>query len=71
MEALVQIEFKVPTSDPNPDRPAGCEMNAVIPVVVQFTAAAEGTHMIDFYIDERYQQGRSIPFRIRGAVPQQ
>jgi hypothetical protein len=43
-------------------------MNAVIPVVIQFTATALGTYMLDFYIDGRYQQGRSIPFRVRRAL---
>jgi hypothetical protein len=69
MEGVAQVEFEVPTGEPDPIHPEGWEVNAVIPVLVQFTANAEGTYMVDLYVDGRYQQGRSIPFRVLVREP--
>jgi hypothetical protein len=63
MEPLVSLRFEVPTGGPGPTHPAGWEMNAMIPVVIQFTAQAEGTHMVDFYVNGRVQRC-PIPFRV-------
>jgi hypothetical protein len=68
MEGVANVVFDLPTSEPGPDHPEGWEMNALIPIVLQFTANSEGTYMVDLYINGRYQQGRSIPFRIRAAA---
>jgi hypothetical protein len=63
MEPLVSLQFEVPTSEPGPDHAEGWEMNAMIPIVIQFTAQAEGAHMIDFYVNGRVQRC-PIPFRV-------
>jgi hypothetical protein len=69
MEGLMSIEFELPTGEPNPDHPEGWEVGAVFPIVLQVTLQAEGTHMLDFYLNSRYQQGRSIPLRVRLGDP--
>jgi hypothetical protein len=68
MEGVANVVFNLPSSEPGPDHPEGWEMNALIPIVLQFTANSEGTYMVDLYVDGRYQQGRSIPFRVRATT---
>jgi hypothetical protein len=69
MEGLLSIEFELPTGEPDPDHPEGWEVGGIIPILVQVTLRAEGTHMLDFYVNGRYQQGRSIPLRVRVGQP--
>jgi hypothetical protein len=63
MEPLISLQFEVATGEPGPEHPAGWEMNAMIPIVIQFTAQAEGAHMIDFYVNGRVQRC-PIAFRV-------
>jgi hypothetical protein len=69
MEELVAVPFELPSGERGPDHPAGWEGNALVPLVVQFTAQQAGTYTVDFYLNGRYQQGRSIPFRIIVGTP--
>jgi hypothetical protein len=67
MEGLVNLQFELPAGDLNPNLQPGWEVNGLVPIVVQFTAQAEGAHMLDLYLNSRYQ--RSIPFRVRIVEP--
>ncbi len=68
MESLVNIEFELPSGEPGEDHPEGWELNAVIPVLIQFTPRGEGTHMLEFYVHSRVQPC-SIPLQIRAGQP--
>jgi hypothetical protein len=70
MEHLASIEFEVPSWAPSPEHPEGWEMNMPLAVIVQFTAQAEGTHVLDFYVNCRHENHYSVPFRIKIAEPQ-
>ena len=63
MEELVSVELELPSSDPSPEHPEGWEMNAHIPIVVQFTAEDEGTYTITFEVNEHLQRC-SVAFRV-------
>lgn len=63
MSQVVEISFELPSAEPAPDHPAGWEMNAPVPVIVQFTAEAVGAYGLDFYIGGKYQRA-SFTFRI-------
>ena len=69
MEGVANVEFELPTGEPDPGNPEGWEVNALIPILLQFTASSEVTYMVDLYVDGRYQQGRSIPFRVQVDQP--
>jgi hypothetical protein len=68
MGQVVDIGFELPSSEPHPLHPEGWEMNALIPIVVQFTAEEEGAYGLDFYIGGKYQTA-SFTFRIRVGEP--
>lgn len=67
MEDIISVEFELPTGELQPDHPEGWEMNAVVPIVIQFTAEDEGTYMLTFEVNGRVQRC-SVPFRI--ALPE-
>jgi hypothetical protein len=69
MEGVAQVEFDLPTGEADPTHPEGWEVNALIPILMQFTARNEGTYMLDLYVDGRYQKGRSLPFRVKLGSP--
>ncbi len=46
METLVNLDFDLPTGEPDADHPEGWEVNAVVPIVLQFTPENEGAYMI-------------------------
>jgi hypothetical protein len=62
MDELVAVEFEVPGGEPTPDHPEGWEMNAQVPVVVEFTAEEPGPYTLTFYLNDRWAW--SLPFRI-------
>lgn len=68
LESLTSVEFEVPTGEPAPDHPEGWEVYTTVPVLVQFTATAEGVHMLDFYVNGRFQRC-SIPLHVRVGRP--
>jgi hypothetical protein len=68
MDSLLSIEFELPSGEPGPDFMEGWEMTTMVPVLIQFTPRAEGTHSLDFYVHARVQPC-SIPFQIRAGSP--
>lgn len=68
MGQVVDITFELPSGEPEPDHPEGWEMNAPIPIIVQFTAEEEGAYGLDFYIGGKYQKA-SFTFRIGVEEP--
>jgi len=68
MDSLLSIEFELPSGEPGPNHMQGWELNAVIPVLIQFTPRAEGTHMLEFYVHGRVQP-TSLPLWIRAGEP--
>ena len=63
LEDIISVEFELPSGDPAAEHPSGWEMNAIVPIVVQFTAEDEGAYLITFEIGGRVQRC-SVPFRI-------
>ncbi len=70
MGQVVELSFELPSGEPDSTHPEGWEMNAVIPIIVQFTAEAEGAYGLDFYIGGKYQKA-SFTFRILVGGPPQ
>jgi hypothetical protein len=68
MDSLLNLEFELPSGEPDENYMAGWEMYAMIPVLIQFTPNAEGTHSLDFYVHTKVQPC-SIPFQIRAGTP--
>jgi hypothetical protein len=68
MDALVSIDFELPTAVPGPGYMEGWELNVMVPLVIQFTPRAEGTHMLELYVRGRVQPC-SIPLQIRAGRP--
>jgi hypothetical protein len=67
MEPLLSIDFELPSLEPGPGYREGWELNAKIPLVLQFTVRAEGTHELDLYIKGKLQP-KSVFFQIRPAA---
>lgn len=68
MDPLVSIEFELPAGEPGPDYMEGWELTAMVPLVIQFTPNAEGTHSLDLYLHSRVQNS-SLFFHIRAGSP--
>jgi hypothetical protein len=63
MDPLLSIPFELPHGEPGPDYMPGWELNATVPLVIQFTPHAVGTHSLDLYVNNRVQSC-SIFFQI-------
>ncbi len=63
MDPLLSIPFELPHGEPGPGYKAGWELNATIPLVIQFTPHAVGTHSLELYVHTRHQN-RSIFIQI-------
>lgn len=68
LDPLLSLDFELPASEPGPNHTEGWELTATIPLLVQFTPRAEGTHSLDLYVHGRLQPC-SVPFRIRAGTP--
>lgn len=68
MDPLVSIDFELPAGEPGPDYMEGWELNAMVPLVIQFTPHAEGTHSLDLYVHARHQNC-SLFFIVKAGVP--
>lgn len=61
MTLLESLEFEAPVFGPAPGHPAGWEIARLLPLAIRFVAQAEGSHSIDFYVNGRYQQQKTMP----------
>src|SRR5438552_3711779 len=68
MDPLLSIQFELPSGERPEGFMEGWEMWAMIPVFIQFTPHAEGTHSLDFYVHGRVQP-TSIPLQLRAGPP--
>jgi hypothetical protein len=70
MDEIQVLEFEAPVGGEPPDtHPAGWEVAMTLPVVVQFEAADEGSHSIDFYGNGKLQAGKSVTIWVALATP--
>jgi len=67
-EVLMETTLEVQPGEASPDHPEGWEIYTVIPLLVEFTAHAEGAHVLNFYLSGRLQRC-SIPLLVRVAGP--
>lgn len=65
MDELLHLDFEIPSGDPSADHPEGWEVNANVPVVIQFTPDEAGTYTLTFYVNDR--AAWSLAFRIAAA----
>ena len=63
-EVLMETTLEVRSGEASRDRPEGWEIYTVIPLLIEFTAHAEGAHVLDFYVSGRLQRC-SIPLLVR------
>jgi hypothetical protein len=68
MDPLVSIEFELPSGEPEEGHMEGWELWAMIPIFIQFTPHAEGTHSVELYAHGRVQP-TSIPFHLHAGRP--
>ncbi|MGZ4333880.1 MAG: DUF6941 family protein [Gaiellaceae bacterium] len=72
MEPITELEFEVPHAGPelHADHPPGWERSLNLPLGVQYMAEQEGRHSIDFYVNEKFQAGRSVAVWVAEQPPQ-
>jgi hypothetical protein len=68
MDPLLSLEFEIRSGEPRPGYLEGWEMNAVIPLFIEFTPRAEGTHSLDLYLHGRVQPC-TVPLRVLASPP--
>lgn len=68
MDALVSLDFEIRSGEPSPGYLEGWEMNAVIPLFIEFTPHAEGTHSLELYLHGRVQPC-SVPLQVLASSP--
>jgi hypothetical protein len=68
MDPLISIDFEFPAGEPGPDYMEGWELTRMVPLVIQFTPHAEGTHSLDLYVHSRHQNCSTF-FQIKAGVP--
>jgi hypothetical protein len=67
-EVLMETTLEIRPGEASPDHPEGWEIYTVIPLLVEFTAHAEGAHVLNFYLSGRLQRC-SIPLLVRVSAP--
>jgi Family of unknown function (DUF6941) len=61
----LDMRFRFP-EERNPNEPAGWEVGALIPTLIQFVAEEEGTYAMQLSVDDKVT---TIPLYVRGGDP--
>jgi hypothetical protein len=69
MLVLESIHSPITVGDPNPSHSEGWEMTSLMPLVVQFTAQAEGAHGLEIRLDNKLAANATTWFTIRIQAP--
>jgi hypothetical protein len=62
LDELLTLDFEIPTGAPDEDHPEGWEVNANVPVVIEFTPEEAGAYTLTLNLRDRFAWGFS--FRI-------
>jgi hypothetical protein len=65
MTLLESIETQINIGEPGANHPEGWEMTAIAPLIMQFTAVAEGAHGLEIRLDDKLAANATTWFTLR------